>query len=164
MFSCALTYIKWNIWYFVLMYVNSCLELCSVRFGCRLFSLWMPSSSAYLWDNNNIMFLCARANVCYNFIFLGFYLIFTWKWFFSAFNGIPRLFAKIGESSLKIPVNCLWVLNNRVKTNFFLEIFGGMENCLYFCTRFWEIQLLLAIKKVSASRIQWNLFQLLSAA
>ena len=107
LFFSVLTYIKWNIWNFMLMYINSILELCSVRFGCRLFSLWMPSSSAYLWDNNNIMFLCARANVCYSFIFLGFCLIFTLKWFFSTFNGVPCLFAKTGENSFKIPTNCL---------------------------------------------------------
>ena len=163
LFPSALTYIKRNMWRFVLMYVNSCLELCSVRFGCRLFSLWMPSSSAYLWDNNYMMFMCARENVCYSFIFLVLQFHLSWlllilyikeilfhiKWY-------SLSFAKIGVNSLKMPAKCLRVLNNRIKMNFFLEIFGGMENCLYFCTRFWEIQYLKRIKKEFFERFYIN--------
>ena len=34
-----------------------------------------------------------------------------------------------------------------------MEIFGGFGKCLYFCTRFWEIQLLLATKE----RVLWKI-------
>ena len=40
--------------------------------------------------------------------------------------------------------------------NFFLEMFGGMENSLYFCTRFWEIQYLKRIKKEFFERFYIN--------
>ena len=40
--------------------------------------------------------------------------------------------------------------------NFFLEKFGGMENSLYFCTRFWEIQYLKRIKKEFFERFYIN--------
>ena len=40
--------------------------------------------------------------------------------------------------------------------NFFLEIFGGMKNCLYFCTRFREIQYLKQLKKEFFERFYIN--------
>ena len=55
--------------------------------------------------------------------------------------------------ALVIFLKCERLLKTALFWNFFLEIFGGLENSLYFCTRFWEIHFSLATKE----RVLWKI-------
>ena len=62
----------------------------------------------------------------------------------------------IRSFALLIALKCERLLKSQLFWNFFLEIFGGMENSWYFCTRFWEIHFSLAIKKEFFERFYIN--------
>ena len=104
-----------------------------------------------------VVFLFFR---CYSILLIcfSFRSVKAWHYFFAPAHVLVHArwgvcMYNIMSFALLTALKCECVLKSQLFRNFFLEIFGGMENSLYFCTRFWEIHFL----KANKERVLWKI-------